>query len=177
MTGMDKKFDLPECSAKATAQDNISGGMLRISRGKYIKKEAAKDRLYFLQMKYSRGIFSYETALYLHGFLESEPEQITMTFPQGYNVPSLKDEGVLVKKVIRDNYSMEIETQQTIYGNPIRVYSIERTLCDILRGRGSDIYVIGAAMKQYAARKDRDIPKLMRIAEQLRVGPKVRRYL
>ena len=36
---------------------------------------------------------------------------------------------------------------------------MERTLCDILRG--SDIQIIGAAMKRYATSKDKNIHRLM----------------
>ena len=48
---------------------------------------------------------------------------------------------------------------------------------DILRGSGSDIQIVGAAMKRYAASKDKDIHKLMQYAERLRVKPKVLRYM
>ena len=58
-----------------------------------------------------------------------------------------------------------------------RVYDLERTLCDILRGSGSDIQIVGEAMKRYAASKDKNIHKLMQYAEQLRVKPKVLRYM
>ena len=58
-----------------------------------------------------------------------------------------------------------------------RVYDLERTLCDILRGSGSDVQIVGEAMKRYAASKDKNIHKLMQYAEQLRVKPKVLRYL
>ena len=62
-------------------------------------------------------------------------------------------------------------------GNPIRVYNLERTLCDILRGSGSDVQIVGEAMKRYAASKDKNIHKLMQYADQLRVKPKVLRYM
>ena len=61
--------------------------------------------------------------------------------------------------------------------NPIRVYDLERTLCDILRGSGSDVQIVGEAMKRYAASKDKNIHKLMQYADQLRVKPKVLRYM
>ena len=61
--------------------------------------------------------------------------------------------------------------------NPIRVYDLERTLCDILRGSGSDIQIVSEAMKRYAASKDKNIHKLMKYADQLRVKPKVLRYM
>ena len=40
-------------------------------------------------------------------------------------------------------------------GNPVRVYELEKTLCDIVRGSGSDIQVVGTAMNKYAVSQDR----------------------
>lgn len=60
-------------------------------------------------------------------------------------------------------------------GNPI--YNLERTLCDILRGSGSNIQIVNIAMKKYANFKDKDISKLMQYADQLHVKPKVMRYM
>ena len=100
-----------------------------------------------------------------------------MTFPKGYNAPSLKQENLIVKRVVPENYEfgrIEIESPS---GNPIRVYDLERTLCDILRGSGSDVQIVGEAMKRYAASKDKNIHKLMQYAEQLHVKPKVLRYM
>ena len=61
--------------------------------------------------------------------------------------------------------------------NPILAYDLERTLCDILRGSGSDIQIVGAAMKKYAISKGKDINKLLCYAEQLRVKSKILRYM
>lgn len=47
----------------------------------------------------------------------------------------------------------------------------------VLRGCGSDVQVVGEAMKRYAASKDKNIHKLMKCADQLRVKPKVLRYM
>ncbi len=47
----------------------------------------------------------------------------------------------------------------------------------VLRGSGSDVQVVGETMKRYAASKDKNIHKLMKCADQLRVKPKVLRYM
>ena len=154
-----------------------SGEIYRLGRGLYVRSNAWEDDFYLLQRRYGRGIYSHDTALYLLGYSDRTPAQYTMTFPKGYNSPSLKQERIIIKRVVPENYSFgEIELLSPC-GNPIRVYDIERTLCDILRGSGSDIQVIGAAMKKYAASKERDIHKLMQYADQLRVKPKVLRYM
>ena len=94
-----------------------------------------------------------------------------------WGILTLKQEDLIVKRAIPENYDFGIIEIQSPSGNTIRVYDLERTLCDILRGNGSDIQIVSAAMKRYATSKDRDIHKLMQYAEQLRVKPKVLRYM
>ena len=125
-----------------------SGEMYRFGRGLYVLSNVWEDDFYLLQRKYGRGIYSHDTALYLLGYSDRTPAKYTMTF----QIKSLS-------------------------GNPIRVYDLERTLCDILRGSGSDIQIVSEAMKRYAASKDKNIHKLMKYADQLRVKPKVLRYM
>lgn len=154
-----------------------SGELYRYGRGLYVKNSAWEDDLYLLQRKYERGIYSNDTALYLLGYSDRTPSKYTMTFPKGYNAPSLRKENVTVKRVVWENYEFGITEIQSPSGNPIRVYDLERTLCDVLRGSGGDIQIIGKAMKRYASSKTKDIHKLMQYAEKLRVKPKVLHYL
>ena len=154
-----------------------SGELYRFGRGLYVQSSAWEDDFYLLQRKYSRGIYSHDTALYLLGYSDRTPARYTMTFPKGYNALSLKQEDLIVKRVIPENYDFGIIEIQSPSGNPIRVYDLERTMWEICRGSGSDIQIVGAAMKRYAASKDKDIHKLMQYAERLRVKPKVLRYM
>lgn len=130
-----------------------------------------------MQLKYGRGIYSHDTALYLLGYSDRTPAKYTMTFPKGYNASSLKKENVVVKRVVPANYYFGQTETKSPSGNPIRIYDLERTLCDILRGSGNDIQIVGHAMKRYAASKNKDLRKLIQYAEQLRVKPKVLRYM
>ena len=154
-----------------------SGEVYRFGRGLYVLSDAWEDDFYLLQRKYGRGIYSHDTALYLLGYTDRTPAKYTMTFPKGYNAPSIKQENLLIKRVVPENYTLGVIEMKSPSGNPIRVYELERTLCDILRGSGSDIQIIGEAMKRYAASKDKNIHKLMQYAAQLRVKPKVLRYM
>ena len=158
-----------------TLVDN--GDIYRYSRGIYIKSDAWEDDFYLLQQKYKKGIYSHDTALYLLGYSDRTPINYTMTFPQGYNCKSLKDECLIVKHTIYKNYALGVIEIDSPCKNPIYIYNLERTLCDILRGSGSDIQIVNQAMKQYAFSKDKNIFKLMQYAEQLHVKNKVVRYL
>ena len=55
-----------------------------------------------MQRKYGRGIYSHDTALYLLGYSDRIPAKYTMTFPKGYNAPSLKQENLIIKRVVPD---------------------------------------------------------------------------
>lgn len=66
------------------------GELYCYGRGIYIQKSAWEDDFYLLQCKYARGIYSHDTALYLLGYSDRTPAQYMMTFPKGYNAPSLK---------------------------------------------------------------------------------------
>lgn len=153
------------------------GEIYRFGRGLYVRRNSWEDDFYLLQKKYRRGIYSHDTALYLLGYSDRTPAKYTMTFPKGYNAPSLKQEIIIIKRVVPENYEFGQIQIKSPAGNLIRTYDLERTLCDILRGNGSDIQIITDAMKRYAASGEKNIHKLMQYAERLRVRPKVLRYL
>ncbi len=50
---------------------------------------------------------------------------------------------------------------KTPYGNKVKVYDLERTICDIIRNKKKiEIALFTDAMKRYADRKDRNSIKL-----------------
>ena len=65
-----------------------------------------------------------------------------------------------------------------MYGNLVRTYDLERTLCDMVRGqRIVDEQVVSPAMKAYVRRRDRNIPKLLGYARDLGVEGKIQAYV
>lgn len=52
-----------------------------------------------------RGILQ---TLYLLGYSDRTPAQYMMTFPKGYNAPSLRQENIDVRRVVKENYSLGI---------------------------------------------------------------------
>ncbi len=155
-----------------------SGIIYRVQRGIYALPEVWEDEMFFMQYRFSKGIFSHETALYLHGMTDRTPIRYTMTFPFGYNTGSVKKQGIVAKLSTEETYVLGIIMVSSPAGNPIKVYDIERTLCDIVKAHHrADIQVINQAMKTYARSKEKDIAKLMGYADQLRVKPKVLKYM
>jgi len=152
--------------------------LYRAERGIYALPETWEDEMYFLQYRFAKGVFSNETALYLHGFSDRTPHTYTMTFPHGYNAAGLKRYNAKAKFAQPVIYDLGIAEVKSPFGNPIRAYDVERTLCDVVKGNNScDIQLVNQAMKAYAVSKEKDIAKLIAYAERLRVKPKILRYM
>ena len=154
-----------------------SGELIQSGRGIYVRSDAWEDDMSLLQRRYARGIYSHDTALYLLGYSDRTPAQYTMTFPKGYNTRSLKLAPIVVRRVMPNLYDLGVVELRSPSGNALRAYDLERTLCDIVRGCGSDIQIINDAMKKYAQSPEKDIHKLLQYAQFLRVRPKIERYM
>ena len=155
-----------------------ANAVYRVERGIYALPDVWEDEMYFLQYRFSKGVFSHETALYLHGLSDRTPQSFTLTFPQGYNAAGLKKHNAKAKFTMPDIYELGVMELPSPCGNPIRVYDKERTLCDIVKGNNScDIQLVNQAMKTYAASLEKNMAKLIAYAERLRVKPKISRYM
>lgn len=154
------------------------GYLVKADRGIYIRPEMLEDEMYILQYIYKRGIFSHETALYIHGLTDRTPIRYTMTFPYGYHLHTLKDAKINIKKTLKDLYELGLSESNSPYGNLIRLYDAERTLCDIVRGNNTcDIQIINQAMNQYVKMSGKNTKKLFDYAERLHVKPKILNYM
>ncbi len=155
-----------------------SGLLIRAERGVYTLPETWEDELYILQWRFSQGIYSHETALYLHAMTDRTPAQYTMTFPFGYNPRNVIQRGIFAKTTTKKTYSIGIMTRSSPSGNPIKVYNIERTLCDIVSTRHkADIQVVNQAMNIYVNSKEKNIARLMEYAEIFRVTSRIQTYM
>ena len=155
-----------------------SGELVRVDRGLYALPDTWEDPLFITQHRFSKGTFSDETALYLHGMTDRAPFSLTMTFPRSFNTKAAKGAGITCRTCADDVLDLGACRMVTQYGNAVRAYDVERTLCDIVRGqRAADSQVVAPAMQRYAASRERDPVKLLGYARRLGVEAKIRNYL
>jgi len=150
----------------------------QVSHGVYATKDAWIDAMYLLHLRCEQAVFSHETALFLHDLTDREPIEYEITVKTGYNPSKLKEDGIktyTVKKELHDDGIVMLETS---FGHSVPVYSMERTICDIVRNRNNtEAQTLQTALKQYAKRKDKDLRVLMECAAKFRVDKILRRYL
>ena len=150
----------------------------RLAHGVYLTPDAFDDEMYRIQAKNQRIIFSHETALYLHDLTDRDPIEWSVTIPYGYNATHLRDEGIKVYTVKKTLHQMGVIELKTIYGRDIKAYNKERTICDIVRNRNNmDVGILNEAVKRYLSSKDKNIPLLMRYAEELDIQNILRNYV
>ena len=156
-----------------------SGKIEKIDRGVYCLPGTKTDELALIQYRYDRCIFSGITALSLHGLTDHISESYHVTFPQGYNPSSLKDcpWKISITRSVPKIYELGKTEIETSSGNTITAYDKERSLCDILRGKGLPPFIVKTAMKRYFNSFDRDIPRLNEYAQILHVSDRIGYYL
>ena len=155
-----------------------SRGLEQAAHGIYFSKDAWVDAMYLLHLRCPQAVFSHETALFFHDLTDREPNPYSITVKTGYNPASLQADGIKVYTIKKELHDVGIVTMNTPFGNPVPVYDMERTICDLIRSRsGIEMQTFQDALKQYAKRKDRDLRKLMRYAQMFRVGKLLRQYL
>ena len=154
------------------------GRLLRPARGVYTLPEIWEDEFLNLQTRFKRGIFSHETALFLWDLTDRTPLAYYMTFPTNYNLANPKKEGVRCAQVKPKWYALGITEVNSPAGNPVHCYSMERTLCDILRPHhAGDIQITAEVFKRYTNSPQKNIPLLSDYAQDLGVEKKIRTYL
>lgn len=149
----------------------------KYSHGIYKRKDIAVDDLYLIQKRFPKAIFSLETALYLHGYAVREPNKYCVTIPANYNSAHIKKMPLLICYANIKNYTIEIVEAKTIYGNTVKVYSMERTVCDILKNKNSiDIQNFQYVMNNYLRSSKVNIDLLMNLAKLFKIEKKLKIY-
>lgn len=154
------------------------GEIIKLDRGIYARPDVWEDEMYILQAKYKKSIFSHETALFLHELTDRTPIYYRVTIPNNYNPKNLKYENVKLNYSVNELLEIGVIEVKTSYGNYVRCYDKEKTICDIIRNKENEnIEVVTDALKMYVSRRDKDLQLLMKYATVLKIEKKVREYM
>jgi len=150
----------------------------RLIFGVYISPDEYEDMLYAMQLRKSKIIYSHDTALFLHNLTDQSLIDYTVTVPSGYNTSNLYKDDLRVFTIKKELHNINTVKIKTTYNNEVTCYDMERTICDCIRNRNQmDIAIVIDAIKFYVKRKEKDLYKLMLLAELLHVSKLLRTYL
>lgn len=153
------------------------GELIRADRGIYIDSNGDFDEYYFLQKRYKVAIFSYVSALYLHRYTDIIPEEIEVTVYKGYNPHRIKG-NVKVHYVTKAFYDLGATESKTMFGNTVRVYNLERVICDFIKNRNEiESELFSKTINRYVRDVNKDLKKLNEYSKKMRIQEKVKDIL
>ena len=85
------------------------GKLEQSGRGVYILPEILGDEIYTLQIRYKRGIFSNDTALFLWGLTDRTPNRYCMTFPASYNISSTRANNIKTSQSVNSLFELGLD--------------------------------------------------------------------
>ena len=152
--------------------DNI---IERVENGLYNKTEDFEDQYFILQQKYSNIIFSYNIALYFLNKTEVVPNRIDVTVPNGYNAHRMSQE-LIVHYVSKEYFNLGIVEVITPFGNKVKCYNLERTICDLVKSdnSGLDTEQVNKIIRNAFLGKQIDLNLLMEYAVKLKCDKKIK---
>lgn len=145
------------------------GDIQRYTRGIYYLDIVDYDDLYFMQLKYPKAVYCYESAVMLHTLSTYSPFTFNLGFAQGYHLQEVlaKKQHVTPhyypKKELSEEY---IDIMPSWDGNPIRVTNLEKTVIDMLRSDDVMLDIVDEMIHDYTARQDKNIERLIQYSKE-----------
>ena len=150
-------------------------GFEKYAHGIYVSPDTLTDEKYLIQVRFPKAVYSHDASLYLHDLAEYEPIPLKVTVPASYNSGGLVRKGIQVYYVRPEWYALGIMQMPSADGHMLKVYDLERTICDIVRRYESmDISVFNYAAREYMNRSDKNLVKLGQYASKMHMEKKLR---
>ena len=150
----------------------------RERQGVYILPDAVHDDMYTLMLRSNKIVFSHDSALFLNGLSERTPFVHSVTISNNTRVSKVVREECVCYYVKPELYELGMTVRKTTFGNEVRCYDAERTICDLLRSRNRiDEEMVISAVKNYAASSTKNLNVLGEYASKFGVDKTLKRYL
>ncbi len=153
------------------------GYLIRVIKGLYVKYDKDINEFFIMGERYKSGIFSHNTALYFYNLTDRTPMSLDMTFPSTIRINN--DEASIAPHYIKkENHLLGATTLNLEDGTTIRIYDLERTICDIIRDRNKlDPQIFNNAMKEYFKLPKRNLNLLYKYAKKLKIDKILKQYM
>jgi predicted transcriptional regulator of viral defense system len=178
--GILKSSDLLKLGISTKYLTNMvkEGIIEKTARGVYADVNTFDDDFFNIQISSKYAIFSNTTALYLHGLSNRTPISYDITVPYNYSGSLMNNKRVNLFRVNKNILELGAIMIKSPQGANIKVYDVERTICDVLKNKKKiDNDIILNAIKLYINNSNKDIYKLNKYAKILKIEKEVNRYL
>lgn len=147
-----------------------AGLMQRVRQGTYTLSSEIHDDMYTMMLRSPNIIFSHESALFLNGLSDRTPFVYSLTIPSKTCLPKSISGECNCFYVNEKLYPLGATQCKTPFGNKVRCYNPERTICDIIRSRSRlDEETFVMAVRNYAKFPNKNLNLLSEYATQFRI--------
>lgn len=151
------------------------GYLIKVSRGLYVRPDKDINEYYIMGEQYKTGIFSHNTALYFYDLTDRTPFELDMTFPSNVRI---SNDMINSHYISKDKIEIGLTKKELEDGTTIRLYNMERTICDIIRDRNKiDSQIFNTALKEYMKRNDKNLNLLYEYAKKFNILKILKMYL
>ena len=149
----------------------------KVGNGIYIDSNKIEDNYFVFSLELPNIIYSHMTSRYFHGLsIKAPDDKFDITVPNNYFNYKLKNHNVFY--VDKEVYSLGLTEVETPFGNKVRVYDIERCICDVIRSKNRmDSEHVKYSIREYIKSKDKDLVKLSKYADKIGVKEEVMNLL
>ena len=166
------------CSRTSAGRYVRAGLLERAGHGLYRRPSDLDDSLFALLFRNPALVASHGTALFLNGLAESAPERWSVTSSHGREPPPSVRAACLCFYVKPERLELGLCLRRTPFGNEVRCYDAERTICDVVRSRTRmDVETYVGAIRAYASSTKRNLPLLFKYARKMGIEKKVHEVL
>ena len=147
----------------------------KVDRGIYAINNKVVNDYYIMQVKSKKIIFSHFTALEIQGFYKNIDKCIHISVQQGYNGKKFNKHKVFYNN--KEIYELGL-IQYNYNGFILKVYDIERSVCDIIKNQNrftNDDY--NKFINYYFNSQNLNYKKLLQYSTKLKIDDKVYHYL
>ena len=150
-----------------------NGRIVRVRRGVYALNEGLSKQMIDVETLVPGGVLCLYSAWSHH--------ELTTQIPQAYYIAVERSSKIILPDfppielsfMLKNVHELGVE-EADIDGFKVKVYDLEKSVCDAIKYRNKiGLDVSSEILKNYLARKDRDITRLYEYAYQLRVGKKI----
>ncbi len=154
-----------------------SGEVVRLKNGVYALDSALADTMIDVERIVPRGVLCLYSAWSYYGLSTQIPDAFYIAVEKHRKVVVPAFPPVTLCYWLKKYYEMGV-TDVEISGYKVRIYDIEKSVCDAVKFRnkiGKD--VCAEVLKNYLSRKDRNIAVLTAYAKKMRIATTLSQYL
>lgn len=152
---------------------HLRGDLVKLEGGIYLLDNSYSDELYTTQLRFSKGVYSHETAVMLHSLTTYSPFDYHLTFPRGYHLINPEKNYIYPHHISVDKFNIGVVKMDSWHGNPIFVTDLERTVIDMMNNRKAFPGIVDEMINNYFWTEDKNIDKLKKYANAFGVQKEV----